>query len=170
MITLRKILVATDFGEASDVALAYGRELAMKFGSQLYVLNAVDDLFARIVGTDQYSVAFPQLQQDIEIAARTQMAALLREQIPSDVTATGLTVTSAAPARAIIEHAESEKIDLIIMGTHGRGVVAHLVMGSVAERVVRLAPCPVLTVRSAKRDFVQPDALQVVDRARPNET
>jgi hypothetical protein len=55
------------------------------------------------------------------------------------------------PAWAIIEYAEAHDIDLIVMGTHGRGGMSHLLMGSVAERVVRTAPCPVLTVRSAPK-------------------
>ena len=63
-------------------------------------------------------------------------------------------------ATDIVEYARSESIDLIVMGTHGRGALRHLLMGSVAERVVRWAPCPVLTVRAHERDFVQPDALE----------
>ena len=62
-------------------------------------------------------------------------------------------------ALEIVEYAKSSDIDLVIMGTHGRGLLQHLLMGSVAERVVRWGPCPVLTVRSDERDFVQPDAL-----------
>jgi universal stress protein A len=57
------------------------------------------------------------------------------------------------------------RIDLIVMGTHGRGALAHVVLGSVAERVVRLAPCPVLTVRNPEHEFVRPDALTVAARA-----
>ena len=166
MIALKRILVATDFGEASAAALAYGRELARRFDGQVYVLNAADDLLARIIGVDQYGVAFPELQQGLEQAARDQMAALLKQEVPPDIEARGVTVTSAAPAQAIIDFAQAEKIDLIVMGTHGRGAVAHLLMGSVAEKVVRLAPCPVLTVRSPERDFVKPEALQAVARSR----
>lgn len=166
MIALKRILVATDFGEASDAALAYGRELARRFDGQLYVLNAADDLLARIIGVDKYGVAFPELQQGIEQIARGQMAALLKQEIAPDIRTEGVTVTSAAPAQTIIDFAQAEKIDLIVMGTHGRGAVAHLLMGSVAEKVVRLAPCPVLTVRSPERDFVKPDALQAVTRSR----
>jgi nucleotide-binding universal stress UspA family protein len=70
-------------------------------------------------------------------------------------------VTSSSPAFAIIDYARQHAIELIVMGTHGRGAVQHFLMGSVAERVVRLAPCPVLTVRSHERDFVQPDLMAV---------
>jgi nucleotide-binding universal stress UspA family protein len=69
-------------------------------------------------------------------------------------------VRSAHSAAAdILEYAREQPIDLIVMGTHGRGVLHHLLMGSVAERVVRSAPCPVLTVHSKERDLLRPDAL-----------
>ena len=74
-------------------------------------------------------------------------------------------ITSNAPAVAIVDYARRERIDLIVTGTHGRGAVAHLLMGSVAERVVRTAPCPVLTVRHPEHEFVVPDALVAVAKA-----
>ena len=61
---------------------------------------------------------------------------------------------------AIVEYARANNIDLIVIGTHGRGAVAHLLLGSVAERVVRLAPCPVLTVKQREREFARADALE----------
>ena len=61
----------------------------------------------------------------------------------------------------------TEGIDIILMGTHGRGMMAHLLMGSVAEKVVRIAPCPVLTVRHPEHEFIQPDALVSVGAVRP---
>ena len=70
-----------------------------------------------------------------------------------------------APAREIVSYAASAHIDLIVMGTHGRGPVAHLFMGSVAERVVRTASCPVLIVRHPEHEFIRPDALQTVAAA-----
>jgi nucleotide-binding universal stress UspA family protein len=74
-------------------------------------------------------------------------------------------MTSGSPAYAIVDYAQEYDIDLIVMGTHGRGALAQLMMGSVAERVVRIAPCPVLTVRHPEHEFVRPDALVVVARA-----
>jgi nucleotide-binding universal stress UspA family protein len=65
----------------------------------------------------------------------------------------------------IVGYAKENDVDLIIMGTHGRGAIAHLLMGSVAERVVRTAPCPVLTVRHPEHEFVLPDALAAVAKA-----
>ena len=74
-------------------------------------------------------------------------------------------IASTTPALTIVEYAELNHIDLIVTGTHGRGAVAHLLMGSVAERIVRTAPCPVLTVRHPEREFVVPDALVAIARA-----
>ena len=66
--------------------------------------------------------------------------------------------TSDNPAEEIVKYAKAHAIDLIVMGTHGRGALAQLLVGSVAERVVRTAPCPVLTVRHPEHEFIVPDA------------
>ena len=79
--------------------------------------------------------------------------------------ATAVVRISTSPALAIVDYAREVRVDLIIMGTHGRGAMAQLLMGSVAERVVRTAPCPVLTVRHPEHEFVLPDALVVVSKA-----
>ena len=94
----------------------------------------------------------------------------LKNELISDVDRTVLraraaTVTANTPALAIVEFAKCHDVNLIVMGTHGRGAMAHLLLGSVAERVVRTAPCPVLTVRHPERDFVVPDALIAVVNA-----
>jgi nucleotide-binding universal stress UspA family protein len=68
-------------------------------------------------------------------------------------------------AESVVKYAVDNEIDLIVTGTHGRGAVKHFLMGSVAERVVRTAPCPVLTVRSHERDFIAPDALVTAAKA-----
>jgi nucleotide-binding universal stress UspA family protein len=65
----------------------------------------------------------------------------------------------------IVDYARDHDVDIIVMGTHGRGALGHLVMGSVAERVVRLAPCPVLTVRHPEHEFIRPDALATLAEA-----
>ena len=68
--------------------------------------------------------------------------------------------TGNSTAFEIAGYAKHEGIDIIVIGTHGRGVMAHLLMGNVAEKVVRIAPCPVLTVRHPEHEFIQPDALR----------
>jgi len=165
MIALKNILVATDFSEPSDAALAYGRALARTFGATLHVVHVVDNVPTLVYGAEAYAVPMPELQEEIDNAARKQLADLLVDNDRPPLPVRSILLTSNAPAAAIVDYAKSERVDLIVAGTHGRGGVAHLLMGSVAERVVRTAPCPVLTVRHPEHEFVIPDALVAVARA-----
>jgi nucleotide-binding universal stress UspA family protein len=165
MIDLKKILVATDFSEPAQAALAYGRELARTFGASLTVLHIVDNVLTRAYGLDGMMMADPELQREIETCAQRQIDELLFDEDRHDLSAIGAIVTSNSPAAAIVTYARDAAIDLIVIGTHGRGAVAHLLIGSVAERVVRTAPCPVLTVRHPEHEFVLPDALVAVAKA-----
>ena len=97
--------------------------------------------------------------------ARRRLKDLVLDAYDGGPAITPAVVTAAAPAAAIIEYANEYRVNLIVMGTHGRGAFAHLLMGSVAERVVRLAACPVLTVKQPERDFVHQDALIAVAEA-----
>ena len=164
MIAVKSILVATDFGEASGAALAYGRELARTFGATLHVLHVADDVYVRL-GGDAYMAVLPELQKDLEVAAQRQLDELLVDNDPIPLPVKKAVLTSSATAGAIVQYARDLGIDLIVVGTHGRGAVAHLFMGSVAERVVRTAPCPVLTVRHPEHEFVMPDALAPIAQA-----
>ena len=161
MIALKKVLVATDFSEPSDAALAYGRELARTFSASLTILHVVDNVLTRAYGADGIALADPGLQEQLEATARQQVNALVFEEDRQTIHATGVIATSNSPSGAIVAYARDEAFDLIVMGTHGRGAMAHLLMGSVAERVVRTAPCPVLTVRHPEHEFVRPDTLAV---------
>jgi nucleotide-binding universal stress UspA family protein len=159
MITLKNILVATDFSESSEAALAYGRALARTFGATLHVLHVADALSSAVYGAEGYVAPMPNLQEEIEDTARLQLDHLLVDNDEPPLPIRRVVITSSSPALAIVEYAGMEPIDLIVTGTHGRGAVAHLLMGSVAERVVRTARCPVLTVRHPEREFVISDAL-----------
>jgi len=164
MILLKKILVATDFGEASDVALNYGRDLARTYGATLHVLHVAENVFARYA--DDGSIAFlPEMQSDIERAARKRMEGLVTDEDRTMLHAEPVVLTALGTAEAIVAYAHAHTVDIIVMGTHGRRALAHLLMGSVAERVVRTAPCPVLTVRYHEHEFLAPDALVAVARA-----
>jgi len=164
MIALKSILVATDFGEASGAALAYGRELARTFGATLHVLHVADDVYVRL-GGDAYMAVLPELQRELEVAAQKQLDELLIDNDPVPLPVKTAVLTSSATAAAIVQYARDLDIALIVVGTHGRGTMAHLLMGSVAERVVRSASCPVLTVRHPEHDFVMPDALATIAQA-----
>lgn len=163
MIALKHILVATDFSEPSAAALEYGRHFARAFGATLHVLHIAENVIARF-GAEAYPMILPDLQRDVEEAAEKRLAATIDDDDRRTLTVVPVVRTSAVPAAAIVEYAAQARVDLIIMGTHGRGAVAHLFVGSVAERVVRAAPCPVLTVHHPEREFIAPDALVAVAR------
>jgi nucleotide-binding universal stress UspA family protein len=165
MITLKHILVATDFSEPADAALLYGRTLARTFNATLHVVHVVGQINALAYGAEAYVVSMPDLQREVEEAARKALDDALIDNDPHPLPVRRALLVSNAPAPAIVNHARRESIDLIITGTHGRGAVSHLLLGSVAERVVRTAPCPVLTIRHPEREFVQPDALVTVAKA-----
>jgi len=165
MIAIKNILVATDFGEASDSALSYGRELAGRFGATLHVLNVVENFYVTTFGAETYAAFVPDIQRELETTARKRLDELLIDSDGSGPATRPVVTTSGSPAYAIVDYARENRIDLIVMGTHGRGALAQLMMGSVAERVVRIASCPVLTVRHPEHEFVTPDALVAASRA-----
>ncbi|MEX2287906.1 MAG: universal stress protein [Planctomycetaceae bacterium] len=155
MIQLKRILLPTDFSENSKLGVAYACALAEQFGSELHLLHVVQDLVAMV---PEPGLAFPppgDYVREMEEAARAALA-----QIPDASWAAGKTVVRVTrqgpPFLEIVRYAKEQAIDLIVMGTHGRSGLAHVLMGSVAERVVRKAPCPVLTVRPKGHQFVMP--------------
>ena len=157
MVALKNILVATDFSEPSGVALSYGRDMARSYHARLHVLHVVEDVMMRY--NSEVGFAVPQLQDELEEAARRDLQALITDDDRQTLSLLPVIETGVNIAEAIVRYAREHEIDLIVTGTHGRGPVKHFLMGSVAERVVRTAPCPVLTVRAHERDFIQPDAL-----------
>ena len=159
MIALNNILVTTDFGEASDAALRYGRELAERFGATLHVLHVAENVAIATLGAETFAAVAPRLQEQIEENARKTLDELLIDSDRSGPVTRPVVLTSSSPAFAIVDYARDHDIHLIVIGTNGRGALEHFLMGSVAERVVRLAVCPVLTVRRHERDFIHPDAL-----------
>ena len=163
MLALKNILVATDFSEPSGVALAYGRDLARTYRARLHVLNVVENIMIRY--SSEVGFALPDFQGDLEEAARKDLAALITDDDRKSLDVVATVETGVNMAEAIVEYAKNNAIDLIVAGTHGRGAVQHFLMGSVAERVVRTAPCPVLTVRAHERDCIAPDALVGVAKA-----
>jgi nucleotide-binding universal stress UspA family protein len=154
--TVKSILVPTDFSEASDAALQYATGLAQTFGAQLYLLHVPGKTGENLetnfpVGRFE-TVVRERLGTFLSPEALTQ----LRPEYASRI---------GTPAEEIVRYADARDIELIVMGTHGRSGVAHLVMGSVAEHVVRTAPCPVLLVRHSKGAFVKAQAAAPVTAA-----
>ena len=152
MILLNNILVATDFGPAADAALIYGRALAQTFGSRLHLLHVMENSFLRSTPADPHAHKAALLRRLHDHVTAEDCAALKAHLVLE---------TSDNAADAIANYAKATNIDLIVIGTNGRGAVAQVLVGSVAERVVRIASCPVLTVRHPEREFVLPDTLAV---------
>jgi nucleotide-binding universal stress UspA family protein len=163
MIVLKNILVATDFSEPSAKALAYGRDLARSYNATLHLLHVTENVLLRYA--PEVGFVVPELQQDIDRAARRELDKLITEDDSRTLRVVPAIESAANAAAAIVTYANVQEIDLIVVGTHGRGAVKQLIMGSVAERVVRTAPCPVLAVRAHEREFIAPDALLVAVKA-----
>ena len=151
MIVLKAVLVATDFSPPSDAALTYGRALARTFGASLHVLHVVENYFLRP------SASAPYMVQE----AKTRMLdAQLTDDDRRQLGAITVLEISDEPADAIADYAKTHNIGLIVMGTHSRSGLERLLVGSVAEHVIRTAPCPVLTVRHPEHEFILPDSTE----------
>ncbi|HEY7288590.1 MAG TPA: universal stress protein [Vicinamibacterales bacterium] len=145
MMTVSHVLVPVDFSEQSMKALDCAKTLAEKFAASLHVLTVVPDPFV-LPDPGPLFVPPPEKYKEGLRQAESHLRRLLthaeREKLHAAVA-----VAFGDPYREITEYVRRGSIDLIVMGTHGRGGVAHALMGSVAEKIVRSAPCPVLTVR-----------------------
>lgn len=152
MLTLKRILVPIDFSLPSEAALKYGIALARGFNAKLYLLHVLAKAPAENSESMEHPIGLFERAQD---AAREHLGNILTDHRAKDVSSE-FTTRVGAPHAEIVRYAKDHDIDLIVMGTHGRRPVAHMLMGSVAEHVVRRAPCPVLTVRHAQHEFVAP--------------
>jgi nucleotide-binding universal stress UspA family protein len=148
--TISRILVPVDFSPHSDLALRYVIPLAGRLGASVHLLHVVEPLPAlALTGESLYLPDVAELEARIMADAERQIG-----KSRAIVSAAGPAVTaeiaSGHAAAEIVRTAGLRKCDLIVMGTHGRTGLAHMFMGSVAEKVTRVAPCPVLTVREAE--------------------
>jgi universal stress protein A len=147
--TVKSILVPTDFSKPSDAAVQYATGMALALGAQLYLVHVPGKT------GEHFEANFPVGQ--FETAARERLGTLVA---PDDLARLRpeYALRIGAPAEEIVRYADARDVDLIIMGTHGRSGVAHLLLGSVAEQVVRTAPCPVLLVRHPKGAILKAQA------------
>lgn len=160
MIVLNSVVVAFDFSETSKHALTYGRNLARAFGGRLHVFHVAD-----VISTSAAQF-FPEGPGDPEAKARQLAVDQIRDVLAAegiDVVTPDVRVSPDA-AGAIVEYAKEVHADIIVVGTHGRSGVSRLLMGSVAEHVVRTAQCPVLVVRPREHEFVLPEPVTVAAR------
>jgi len=147
---IKRILVPTDFSTTSDLAVGFGIDLAKRYGASIHLLHIVEDSYLANAYPDGFFAELPAIQARLRTDAEERLKVVLGRCASAAVTATH-EIADGRPARVIVDTARDRATDLIVMGTHGRSGVAHLLMGSVAEHAVRAAPCAVLTVRDVAR-------------------
>ena len=162
--TVKKILVPIDYSDDSYQALRWGASLAEKYGGEILLLHvlpkAVEEVFTHVpmwedvpayyyegMGTAHKGRRSEPIIIDLAEQAETQLTDLARKDLQGTVPV-AVKVAVGKPPEEILRVAREEGVDLIVMGTHGRTGLPHLLLGSVAETVVRMAPCPVFTVRA----------------------
>ena len=143
---IRKILVPTDFSGSSDRAVEYAAVLATTFGASIHLVHVLEEPFVAQGPWEFYVPDTPAVRERLNQQTRARL-----EDIAVGLRGEGLNVTlelrHGAALAGIVGAAGDYGVDLIVMGTHGRSGLPHLLLGSVAERVIRTAPCPVLAVR-----------------------
>jgi len=145
MLAFKVIVVPTDFSDHSLRAIPYAVSLAEKFNARLKVVfvsePALQVADVAWVGIDERSMSQEHLEE-----ARRNLERIALEQVPTDVQVDA-EVLSGDAVEAVIAYARDVNADLVVMATHGRSGLSHMLMGSVAEQIVRKAPCPVLTLK-----------------------
>ena len=149
---LKRILVPVDFSPPSRKALPYALSFAAQFGAEIILLHVVEPA---IYPTEMGYVPaeIETMYHSMHLTTSEKLADLAREQVPASIPSQTM-VRVGAPFQEITLAAQELKVDLIVIATHGYTGLKHVFMGSTAERVVRHAPCPVLTVREGEHDFV----------------
>jgi nucleotide-binding universal stress UspA family protein len=147
---LKKILVPIDFSDCAKKALRYAIPLAKQHEAALTLLYVVPTNYA--VG-EYGGIDYATLEVEMRASGEKEFSTLLGDEVRGEVPATTLLRTG-SPAIEIIEAAKSLPADLIVISTHGRTGLKHVMLGSIAEAVVRRAPCPVLVVREREHEFL----------------
>ncbi len=156
-IKLSKILCPTDFSDLSLKALQYARAFATTFGAQVHCLHVVDEAYLHWNAIGPEGAPIVPAVDDLTSLARTHMQRFADEHLIGLKYAPILKVVAGRPDLEIVQYALESTIDLIVIGTHGRGGLAHALLGSTAEKVVQKSGCPVLVVREQEHEFVSPD-------------
>jgi nucleotide-binding universal stress UspA family protein len=146
MLKLKRILFPTDFSRCAQQALGHAAHWAKEHGAELHVMHAMT-----LFQSDPYSLPNTnEIQQQLKEVAQSQLSATIKSVQAGDLKIKQAQVRGISTAPVILTYARDNDIDLIVMGTHGRRGLGHLFLGSVAEEVVRMASCPVLTIRERK--------------------
>jgi nucleotide-binding universal stress UspA family protein len=154
---VERILFPTDFSDTAAVAMEYACELTSAFGATLHVIHVLENTNPTGGWTagERYTPPPATLTEGMEHEVQRELQTMLAKRQPSPKKSV-LAVKTGSPLVEIVRYANEQHIDLIVMGTHGHGPIAHMLLGSVADNVIRRAPCPVLTVRHPGHELVQP--------------
>lgn len=142
---VERILFPTDFSEGSSHALKYAVDLAKHYNAKLYVMHVVYD-FVKATGIHVPHISHDELYKELNQWASNEMEKCCREEVRGFENVQKI-VVKGLPFEEIIKFAGSEKIDIIVIGTYGRSAIERAIFGSTAEKVVRKAPCAVMSVR-----------------------
>lgn len=153
-IRIQRILLPTDFSPYSAAATQYACELATKFEAELHLLHSLE---VHLSSTPDFVMGLdlPRYVKESRDAAAKALTKVLDPQWSAGRTVVQA-VVEGSPRVEIVRYARQHAMDLIVLATHGRSGLAHMIIGSVAESVVRTAPCPVLTVRPEGHQFAMP--------------
>lgn len=151
MVQIKKILVPVDFSDYSKHALKYAVEFAKQFDAELILISVIEPMIYP-ADFSMGQVAIPATDQNLSERVEEELKNLDEKEIAGQVKSKRI-IKSGKPFYEINETAREEDADLIIIATHGHTGVEHLLFGSTAEKVVRKAPCPVLTLREPLKGF-----------------
>jgi len=159
MTAIRRILYPTDFSERSVVAIPLALDLAGLYGAELHCLHVVD-VPGEFILEDSYmlplTTEYRPDYDEVKKAAEAHLNQFIAQHMPDVQDSVKKAVIIGKPFAEIIHYARDRDIDLIVLGTHGRSALGSMLLGSVAEKVVRKAPCAVLTVRHPEHRFEAP--------------
>ena len=149
---IKKILVAIDFSDYSHSSLKYAANFAHKFNAEITLIYVVEP----VIYPPDFSmgqIAIPSVNAEWDLKAKEELEKLAKQEIPEGIKVS-IILKTGKPFLEIIDTAAEENVDLIIIATHGHSGVEHILFGSTAEKVVRKAPCPVLTLREPIKGFM----------------
>ncbi|OQZ04787.1 MAG: hypothetical protein B6D34_02205 [Candidatus Brocadia sp. UTAMX1] len=153
MISIRNILCPIDYSVYSEMALKYAIEFAEKYQAKLYLMHVLDIRVYDINNPELYNINV--VDEETVEKLRERLLRCVNEDTRGRISVEAL-IIQGVPFAEIIKVSKEYRIDLIVIGTHGRTGLSHAIMGSVAEKIVRKAPCPVLTIRHPEHDFIMP--------------
>ncbi|MEW5806110.1 MAG: universal stress protein [Acidobacteriota bacterium] len=154
MIDLKKIMATTDFSSYSRHAFTYAETLAKEFRARLYIIHVVEDKLPTFV-SEYTAVPLADIIESQEKKAWEDLKKFVESEVDKSIEVE-LIVARGTPYVEIIKAAREKEIDLIVVATYGRNILSHTLFGSTAERVVRKAPCPVLSVKHPEHEFIMP--------------